>query len=97
MEERKEEEEVTSCVGRRTLRSLLSVIWWSLSPSLRQCRLVHFCGWWKNLEWTYSRSMDLRWNWKQALFGRFKRCLFPIPPPSKDCSFPLDLGREASV
>src|SRR6218665_489921 len=42
-----------------------------------------FCGWPKNLEWTFSRSK-----------APPKRCLFSIPPPSKDCSFPLGLGRE---
>src|SRR6218665_1411020 len=42
-----------------------------------------FCGWSNNLEWTSSRSKVLP-----------KRCLFSIPPPSQDCSFPLGLGRE---
>src|SRR6218665_2752653 len=40
-----------------------------------------FCGWSKNLEWTSSRSK-----------APSKRCLFSIPPPTKDCSFPLGLG-----
>src|SRR6218665_2196803 len=42
-----------------------------------------FCGWSNNLEWTSSRSK-----------APSKRCLFSIPPASKDCSFPLGLGRE---
>src|SRR6218665_3346546 len=32
--------------------------------------------------------IDLRHLWSS------KRCLFSIPPPSQDCSFPLGLGRE---
>src|SRR6218665_3369878 len=43
-----------------------------------------FYGWSKNLEWTSRRSK-----------ASSKRCLFSIPPPSKDCSFPLGLGRES--
>ena len=37
----------------------------------------------KNVEWASSGSK-----------APPKRCLFSIPPPSKDCSFPLGLGRE---
>ena len=40
-------------------------------------------SWSKDLEWTSSRSK-----------APPKRCLFSIPPPSKDCSFLLGLGRE---
>ena len=36
-----------------------------------------------NVEWTSSRSK-----------APHKRCLFSIPPPSKDCPFPLGLGRK---
>ena len=62
---------------------LLTVIWWSYSPALRQCRPVQFLWLVKHLEWTSSRSK-----------APSKQCLFSIPPPSKDCSFPLGLGWE---
>ena len=39
--------------------------------------------WLENLEWASSRSK-----------APPKRCLFLIAPPSRDCSFPLGLGRE---
>src|SRR6218665_4126757 len=42
-----------------------------------------FGGWSINLEWTSNRSKSPP-----------KCCLFSIPPPSQDCSFPLGLGRE---
>src|SRR6218665_903270 len=42
-----------------------------------------FCGWSNYLEWTPNRSK-----------APPKRCLFSIPPPSQDCSFPLGMGRE---
>ena len=35
---------------------LSTVIWWSHSPILRQCRPVLFCGWSNNLEWTFNTS-----------------------------------------
>src|SRR6218665_2159752 len=37
-----------------------------------------FCGWFNSLEWTSNRFK-----------APPKRCLFSIPPPSQDCSFPL--------
>ena len=40
-----------------------------------------FGGWSNNLEWTSNRSK-----------APPKWCLFSIPPPSQDCSFPLGLG-----
>src|SRR6218665_3433367 len=59
---------------------LLTVIWWSHSPALRQCRPVYFL-------WLAQKpGMDFRSK------APPKRCLFSIPPPSKDCSFPLGLG-----
>src|SRR6218665_3582585 len=62
---------------------LLTVIWWSHSPALRQCRPVHFLWLTQNLEWTSSRyKAPPKW------------CLFSIPPPSKYCSFSLVLDRE---
>ena len=42
-----------------------------------------FCGWSNYLEWTPNRSK-----------APPKWCLFSIPPPSQDCSFPLGMGRE---
>src|SRR6218665_3559586 len=54
-----------------------------IRPLCDNANLFIFCGWSKNLEWTSSRSK-----------APSKRCLFSIPPPSKDCSFPLGLGRE---
>src|SRR6218665_3655605 len=54
-----------------------------IHPLCDNANLFIFCGWSKNLEWTSSRSK-----------APSKRCLFSIPPPSKDCSLPLGLGRE---
>src|SRR6218665_4160718 len=58
----------------------------SINQSINQSIFVYLtshCGWSKNLEWTSSRSK-----------APSKRCLFSIPPPSKDCSLPLCLGLE---
>ena len=63
---------------------VFTVIWWSHSPALRQYRPVHFL-------WLAQKpGMDFSSRSKAPP----KRCLFSIPPPSKDCSFPLGLGRE---
>src|SRR6218665_2618505 len=42
---------------------------------------------------THSFSVVGPKNWN-GLPVDPKRCLFSIPPPSKDCSFPLGLGQE---
>jgi len=64
-------------------RPLSMVIWLSHLPALLQCRPIPFSGWSSNVEWTCNRSKPPP-----------KWCLFSIPPPSQDCSFPLGLGRE---
>ena len=58
---------------------LSAAIWWSHLPA----DPFFSCGWCYNLEWTSNRFKASR-----------KRCLFSIPPPSQDWSFPLGLGRD---
>src|SRR6218665_2131168 len=75
---------LSSCAGRSTLRSsALANLVVPFAPLCDNADSFIFCGWSKNREWTSSRSKVPP-----------KRCLFSIPPPSQDCSFPLGLGRE---
>src|SRR6218665_445535 len=74
---------LSSCAGRRTL--------WSTAYG--------------DLEVSFARSATMQ-NRSLSVIGpttwnRFpidkappKRCLFSVPPPSEDCSFPLSLVRE---
>src|SRR6218665_4007630 len=74
---------LSSCAGHLTLRSSAHG---NLVVPFAPSATMHtrsFCGWPQNLEWTSSRSK-----------APPKRCLFSIPPPSEDCSFPLGLCRE---
>src|SRR6218665_2721046 len=75
---------LSSCAGRRKLwPSAHGNLVVPFARSATMQTRSFFCGWSKNLEWTSSRSK-----------APSKRCLFSIPPPSLDCSFPLGLGRE---
>ena len=70
-----------SCAGRCTLRSSARgnlVVPFARSETMQT---VHFL-------WLVQKPGTSRSK------APSKRCLFSIPPPSKDCSFPLGLGRE---
>jgi len=78
----------SSCAGRRTLWSSVHgnmVVPFARSATLqiRSFSVVGPTTW--NLEWTSNRSK-----------APPKRCLFSIPPPSQDSSFPLGLVGSTS-
>src|SRR6218665_2092445 len=78
---------LSSCSGRRALRSSAHgnlVVPFARSATM-QTRSFSVVGpkTWNGLPSSRSKAPS-------------KRCLFSIPPHSKDCSFPLGLGRDAS-
>src|SRR6218665_1790017 len=74
---------LSSCAGLRTLRS--SAHGNSVVPFARSATMQ-------------NRSLSVigptTWNRFPLDKAPPKRCLFSVPPPSEDCSFPLSLVRE---